>query len=1285
MSSRPERHSLLSKRKLLLALLGAATAATVLSFQPAPAAPADSLALTYLHGVARVDIPYQLPRAGDGQLVVEVLDPDDSVLASASERVKIPVAKGQWHEELKFNRDVALDDVAWNRLRYRFTYSSEKTPAAEETDTVAQILRTPVLHILGQSAYLAGAPAAVRVIVTDNRNQPIAGASTLRIELEPFKTRAPLFTGRLDAKGTAEAQFQFPAGAVGGARVRYSVETPIGSAEYVESVRLEDKVGILLTTEKPIYQPGQAVHIRALAQDRANHDASANRAITFEIQDSRGNKVFRKAEQTSKFGIASAEFDLADEVNLGAYHLKATLASTDANGAANTAEINFNVDRYVLPKFKVAVDFSADKGASHGYRPGDHVTGVVRATYFFGKAVDRAEVAVKATGMDVAQFDAGSQEGKTDDSGEFHFDFVLPKYFAGKAMTQGAARVLVEATVKDSAGHAETRGEPIVVSQSPLIVTAIPEGGTLIGGVENQVFVLTSYADGKPAATNIKVTGAGPERDAETDAGGVAVISIHPGLGLQTLQIAAADKQGNKTNTAVTLQIRNGADPILLRAERAVYKPGDRIAMRVFSTKSRGSVYLDIIKNGQTVVTRDLDIVNGQAEFSLVATPAMAGTLDCNAYEFGADATVTGDHRLLFVQPASDLKVEATTDRPVYKPGEDAQIRFKVTDSRGQGVAAALGIQTVDEAVFALAEKQPGFAKVFFYLEQEAMKPRYEIHSFGMSEVVEPPLPGRAEVQNRAARALFAATEMSRPNAFRQDVNPVAFLKSRTAYDARYRAAFENEIKLAAAGITANYRRNHDAAALKRAVKALDARDPWGEKISIEPVTWSKDTYMARSAGPDKRFDTADDFLDYVRLHEDSGPSSIVTGIEPNRGPNTGTGEISGTVIDRASSVIGAAEVRIRNLETQATRTAISNVRGEFTFAALPAGRYAVAVSRPGFDAASSGLTLAPRDRAALRATLGTSVVLDAVTVEQAPVGFARGGGGGGVRMMAMAGGVIGGVAGGVPMPAPSMARAAMNVEVQAQAEMFKDEARRDSFDAAKSMNAPKEPGGGQPEARTRSYFPEALYINPELITDANGAATISIPLADSITTWRMAVTASTVHGALGSGTANIKVFQDFFADLDLPTTLTQGDQVSVPVAIYNYTGARGDVDLSLKPEAWYSLAGDSAAKTLPVDSNHVGGAQFTIRANSIGKFKLTLSAKLAGGNRADIVVREIEVVPDGREMTQVFNGRLEHSADAAIAFPGQLDRRREQGAGAPVSRTAEPGDRGHGCDSAHA
>lgn len=186
-----------------------------------------------------------------------------------------------------------------------------------------------------------------------------------------------------------------------------------------------------------------------------------------------------------------------------------------------------------------------------------------------------------------------------------------------------------------------------------------------------------------------------------------------------------------------------------------------------------------------------------------------------------------------------------------------------------------------------------------------------------------------------------------------------------------------------------------------------------------------------------------------------------------------------------------------------------------------------------------------------------------------------------------------------------------------------------------------------------RSYFPEALYINPEIITDKDGVASITIPIADSITTWRMAMLASTAHGALGSGTSSLKVFQDFFIDLDLPVTLTQGDRVSIPVAVYNYSGGRGDVSLKLQPDNWFSLVNDVADKSVEVDAARVSGSQFTLEAKRIGKFKLTLAARMNGtSDRADIVVREIEVIPNGREQSLVFNGRLENTVQQELRFP---------------------------------
>jgi len=531
-------------------------------------------------------------------------------------------------------------------------------------------------------------------------------------------------------------------------------------------VRLEDKVSILLTTEKPIYQPGQTIHVCALALDRSDHEVAASRTLTFEVEDSRGNKVFKKATETDRFGVASAEFGLADEVNLGTYHLRALMG--DAEAPANSAEIAIHVERYVLPKFKVAIEFSArGKKQKRGYQPGDHVTGTVRANYFFGKPVDGAEIGIKASAMDVTVFEAASVQGRTESDGSYRFDLPLPKYLPGRPLSHGAARVLIEATVKDSAGHAETRGEPITVSESPLLITAIPEGGTLAPNLENQVFILTAYPDGTPAKTRVTVHAAGvADQQAATDEGGVAVIRVNPRAGGESLKIEAADQEGNVASSEVQLQSRAGEDQILLRAERAVYRAGERIQLKVFSNKARGAAYVDIVKEGQTVLTRDLELENGQADLSLTTTPELAGTVDINAYLFGRDARPVGDHRLIFVQPADELKIETVADTRVYRPGGEAEIGFHVTNSRGAGVHAALGLQVVDEAVFALAEKQPGFAKVFFYLEQEVMKPRYEIHSIGMREIVETAEQSQAEPRDREAQALFSATEIVNPNKF---------------------------------------------------------------------------------------------------------------------------------------------------------------------------------------------------------------------------------------------------------------------------------------------------------------------------------------------------------------------------------------------------------------------------------------------------------------------------------------------------------------------------------------
>jgi len=102
--------------------------------------------------------------------------------------------------------------------------------------------------------------------------------------------------------------------------------------------------------------------------------------------------------------------------------------------------------------------------------------------------------------------------------------------------------------------------------------------------------------------------------------------------GKEALKIEARDQEGNQASSKVELEARAGEDQILLRTERAVYRAGERIQLKVFSTKARGAAYVDIVKEGRTVLTHDLDLENGEAELSLPASPEMAGTVDISAY-----------------------------------------------------------------------------------------------------------------------------------------------------------------------------------------------------------------------------------------------------------------------------------------------------------------------------------------------------------------------------------------------------------------------------------------------------------------------------------------------------------------------------------------------------------------------------------------------------------------------------------------------------------------------------
>jgi hypothetical protein len=190
----------------------------------------------------------------------------------------------------------------------------------------------------------------------------------------------------------------------------------------------------------------------------------------------------------------------------------------------------------------------------------------------------------------------------------------------------------------------------------------------------------------------------------------------------------------------------------------------------------------------------------------------------------------------------------------------------------------------------------------------------------------------------------------------------------------------------------------------------------------------------------------------------------------------------------------------------------------------------------------------------------------------------------------------------------------------------------------------------GQP-VRVREYFPETLRWEPSIITDAKGYAALRVTFADSITTWRLSASASSQAGALGGVSAPLRVFQDFFVDIDLPVSLTQNDEVAFPVAVYNYLKEPQTVKLVLKKAPWFQLTDPAGfTRSLDLKPNEVTAVKFRIKANRIGSQPLMVEA--FGSKLSDAIKRSIEVVPDGKRIEQVVTDRLKGKVSQTIDIP---------------------------------
>ncbi|NLH49483.1 MAG: hypothetical protein GX444_12920 [Myxococcales bacterium] len=1063
---------------------------------------------------ARVGKVQAIGQISDGRLQVEIRPAEDETWpAAGAVRVWLARIDGTTVVEAAAIDDRRVDGVIGARLslpatngeealyllRYRI---GEGGAAVGGSFSLAEVLGSLQLHVLGPKDFQAGSQGAIRVLVADRfSGLPLTGAE-VRVALAGKEQNAVVYAGLTDQQGTCDIGFAIPGATFEAPQMKVTAKWQGQETEIAYAVNVRHDAKILLTTDKPLYQPGQTMHLRGLALGAGNRLPVARQEAWLEVQDSKGNKVFKKKILTDEFGILHADFPLADEVNMGVYQIHALVGETKA-------EKTVEVKRYVLPKFKVAIE-----GDRQWYLPGAVIKGTLKADYIFGKPVNGGTVTVEGLATIVGVETFATIQGKTDNQGRFAFELKLPDTLVGREVDQGKARVQLHATVTDPAGHAQEALRSFPVAKSPLIVQVLPESGQLVGGVPNKIYALVTAPDGTPVKAWLQARpGQAPRADnwwrepgtVASDRLGLAEFSFDvPNDSGFTLSIRARDEGGNEVSETLRLRPERQAIPLLLRTDQPTYRLGETMQLTVLSgAQATQTVYFDLVREGQTLLTSSATLTGHQTVKGIPITAEMTGGIAVTAYVFSPNGNLIRDSRVIYVQPQSDLQVDIRPGRDTYRPGEQARISFQVADNQGHPVAAALGITIVDEAVFALQDMQPGLEKIFFTLEKELMTPRYEFHRFTPDDLVL--RPDGDPVRQRGQQVMLAAVEpLFQPAVDQQIANDLK---------PAVREALQKQVQDDLKEIGKLYEK-HDGRQNEIAVG--DLLDPWYTPYRLNAS--GKMVYQITSAGPDRKFYTPDDLV----------------------AVNEQLGRRRGRLEDFAD--------------------------GDVMFKA------------------------------------------------------------------------------GAAMPEAAARGGMMRNEVAAEQALDKEKKDQTGGEDSKA-----EAGGG---IRIREYFPETLYVNPALITDGQGRASIDLPMADSITTWRIAAQAVSRNGWLGSGTGPVRVFQDFFIDVDFPAVLTRHDIVKVPIALYNYLPTPQTVTLQIQPAAWFELLEGGLTRTVQLGPNEVKAEYLALKALNVGRNELTVTAK--GSKQSDAVKRAVLVEPNGKLFEQNLSDRLENEKRHTITMPAE-------------------------------
>ncbi|MEQ1643540.1 MAG: MG2 domain-containing protein, partial [Pyrinomonadaceae bacterium] len=816
-------------------------------------------------------------KRNEQRLQTEFLAPDGKIIASSAQDLRIDVGKKTYKIRIPIGSlmSEAGENISWYRMRYRLANSEGIVSVSELLSDDFELRASAFARVVPGESMMVRVRAlnpftekAVKDVIV---NVAVEIDLTSDSDDDKLKLQA---TSRTNGNGIATLEFKIPEGVKpdGDGEIKITGQKN-GVVRKIDE-DLDDQTlrgSVYLTTDKPLYQPGQTFNIRALYFD-SNNTVVTDSELEFSIEDAEDTVVFKQKVNTSDFGIAAISWPIPENAKLGSYRVR-----IEAGEDLSESTLDFKVSRYELPNFAVVA-----KPDKTFYLPADTTARItVNADYLFGKPVTKGNIRVVARGernwnSSKRQYDFEEGEvieGATDDDGKFVAEIDLKDEFRellGSEWRRFEDQSFTAYFTDLSTNRTEQRRFDIRLTKEPihlyLVRYAYAHRDMPITG-----YVSAFYADGTPAVCNIEIS------DRERVVAKLKSNSLGAGkfeLSIPKerrkndeyeISIKARDKQGQIGSFEETYRFSE-EDALQISTDRIIYNSGDMIEVELFSTRKNGFVFLDVTKDWMPLETRLVKLSNGGARLSIPYKPSFKGDLNITAYgdreSERYSGAMTAGRGVIFPE-RQNLILGASFSKKEYKPGEDASLKFSVTDGSRRPVASAIGLGIFDKAIEERARTDAEFGG---YFGQFSRLLGYE-KSFGNLTVkdlneLDPSRPVKPEIE--LAAEIMLAGNWYWPSIYRSgDLRGEAKML--------YSESVAKQLDPVKISLNQRHAKDGDhpidVGSLSRiladnGIRFDQTRDPWGTPYVVEfSVEKTQNIVTVKTLGPDKKNGTPDDFV----------------------------------------------------------------------------------------------------------------------------------------------------------------------------------------------------------------------------------------------------------------------------------------------------------------------------------------------------------------------------------------------------------------------------------------